>query len=367
MLQNKVSGKLINLTLLTFIIFLIYQMNNFWGGVISKVFSIFIPFLVAFIVAYALYPFLKFLENKGIPKIFAVILIVLLFLGILTLTGFLVFPLLIQQLGSLFNNIIVFLKNISIKHDLDFGPLQETLVTNFNAIMKTLGNYVSDGAIDFINISFNVITNMFISFVVAIYLLLDMDKIRNIFKNYLSKKSKRTYKYFIVLDKEMKLYLSGFIKIVGITFIEYVFVYYLINHPNALLLGFLAAIGNFIPFFGAILVNLVAGITAAVNVTDPDLFMKTIIVILILSLVDSYIINPTVYNKTNRVHPIVVIFSVFAGGYLFGFLGIIISLPLAIIIITTYKFYKTDIYMKITDIRETTLEKKKKKETKKDE
>ena len=43
--------------------------------------------------------------------------------------------------------------------------------------------------------------------------------------------------------------------------------------------------------------------------------------------------------------------SVFAGGILFGIIGIIISLPLAIIIIATYKFYKSDISGKLEDIK----------------
>ena len=64
--------------------------------------------------------------------------------------------------------------------------------------------------------------------------------------------------------------------------------------------------------------------------------------ILITSLIDSYVLNPLVYGKSNQVHPIVVIAAVFGGGILFGFVGIIIALPLSILIITSYKFYETN-------------------------
>ena len=67
-----------------------------------------------------------------------------------------------------------------------------------------------------------------------------------------------------------------------------------------------------------------------------------------------YNINPLVYGKTNEVHPLVVILSVFAGGILFGIAGIVISLPLAIIIITTFKFFREDISYKIEDIKGST-------------
>ena len=47
----------------------------------------------------------------------------------------------------------------------------------------------------------------------------------------------------------------------------------------------------------------------------------------------------------------VVVLSVFVGGTLFGILGIILSLPVAIILITTYKYFKEDISDKIDDMR----------------
>ena len=109
-------------------------------------------------------------------------------------------------------------------------------------------------------------------------------------------------------------------------------------------------VANLIPYFGGMINNTVAAITAFV--ISPNLFLKTLAAFVILSAVDGYVINPIVYGKTNKVHPIVVISSVFAGGIIFGVLGIIISLPLAIIIITTIKFYKEDIYEKIEDMKE---------------
>ena len=75
---------------------------------------------------------------------------------------------------------------------------------------------------------------------------------------------------------------------------------------------------------------------------SPGLGLTVIVVTLITSMIDSYVLNPLVYGKSNQVHPIIVIASVFGGGILFGFIGIIIALPLSIIIITSYKFYAKD-------------------------
>ena len=148
----------------------------------------------------------------------------------------------------------------------------------------------------------------------------------------------------------MKNYLSGFVKLMIISLFEYAIIYAIIGHPNALLLGFLAMISQLIPYFGGIITNIIAAITALV--VSPMLLIKTVITFAILSIVDGNIISPLVYGKTNNVKPVVVILSISAGGILFGITGIIASFPIAIILIATYKFYKEDILEQIEDIKD---------------
>ena len=344
MLKNKLDFKLINTALLVLIIFLLYQTSDLWIGLIGLLYKIIFPFLIAFAVAYALYPFTKYLEKNKIPKKLSIFIVVLIVTATFGITLFMVFPLLFEQLGSLFNSIITFIKEISLEYDIDFGPLQNTLSESFNDIIKTLGKYISDGAISVISVSVNYLTIAFISIASAIYFLIDMDKIRDSIKKRLSKKPKK-YNYVKALDTSMKNYLTGFMKIVFITIFEYGIAFLIVGHPNAILLGFLAAIASLIPYFGGMFTNIIAAITAFV--ISPNLFVRTIIAFAVLSFLDSYVINPFVYGKTNEVHPLIVILAVFAGGKLFGIVGIVISLPVAIMILTTYHYFKTDINDKI--------------------
>ena len=175
----------------------------------------------------------------------------------------------------------------------------------------------------------------------AIYLLVDMNKIRHTVRNFIIKRSTKLFNYLKILDSEMFKYLGGLLKIIFITLFEYSISYLVIGHPNALLLGFLASIAVLVPYFGGMFVNLIAAVTAFV--ISPALFIRTIICFVILSWIDGYVINPLVYGKTNRIHPLIVIVSVFAGGILFGVVGIVLSLPLAIIIVSTISYFKDDI------------------------
>lgn len=332
-----------------------YETGKLWMGVTNKFLSIIGPFLFAFAVAYALYPFLRYLESKKIPKSIAMFIVIGLVLGVLAITIGLIAPLLFEQLSSLFNSIIAFLKELSLDYDINIGPLQANLSEAFNDIIKSLSKYISDGAMNAIGVSLNAISMIVVGFSAAIYFLIDMKRIREGIKKFLKLRSNKAYRYVQLLDHEMTNYFDGFFKIVLITLFEYTITFYIIGHPNALLLGFLAAVATLIPYFGGIITNCIACITAFV--ISPALFIRTIIAFFILSNLDGYVINPFVYGKTNSVHPIIVILSVFAGGILGGVVGIIVSLPVAIIIITTLKYFKTDIADKWEDIKDSKEEK----------
>lgn len=349
MLKNKPDFKLINLALITLIVFLIYRTGNLWGGVLNTIIKIIAPFFVGFIVAYALYPILKFLQKKKIPKGLGMFLIFGILIGTIVVLAVLVFPMLFNQLSSLFNSIIAFCKEITNNYNIDLGGIQDSLSEVFNEVIKKLGKYVSDGAMNVIGVSINYVSFFFIVFAATIYLLSDMEQIRLHVKQFLLRKGKRSYLYVRRLDNEMQNYLGGFLKIVIISFFEYSLAFLVIGHPNAILLGILAALGNLIPYFGGIITNIIAAITAFV--INPALFIRTVIAFFILSNVDGYLINPLVYGKSNELHPIITIFAVFAGGILWGMPGIILALPLSIILITTYKFYWQDISEKIEDIK----------------
>lgn len=349
MFKDKLNYRLINIAILALIFLILYHTGPLWMGILDKAWEIVFPFFIAFIVAYALHPFLQVMINKKIPKGVAISIILVIIFGILALLVALILPLLFNQLSSLFNGILTFVRELTTDYDLNLGPLQATLTSSFNDIISSLGKYVSDGAVSVINSSLNVVSIFVIALAAAIYLLIDMSKIREEFKEFLLRRNQKVFRYFQLLDKEMKNYLTGFIKIVGITLVEYTLAFLIIGHPNAILLGFLAAVATLIPYFGGMITNVIAAITAFV--ISPGLFARTIICFFILSAVDGYVINPYVYGKTNEVHPLVVIFSVFAGGALFGVIGIVISLPLAIIVISTYKFYKNDINEKLVDIK----------------
>ncbi len=348
--DKKVNFKLVNIAILALIVYLMYHTGNLWIGIFGKIVAICKPFLIGFAVAYSVYPLVQKLRRKSIPKGLSIFIVIMAIVVLFFFMGYIISTTCVSQISNLFNSFSKFISELStFDLNINISAIQDTLNENFKTILDGLTKYVSDGAINLVSSSIDFLGDFLIGVAAFIYFLIDMDKIRASIKKYIKKKSKKTYNFVKLLDNEMKNYLGGLVQVMVISVFEYGITYMIIGHPNAIVLGLMAGIATLIPYFGGIATNIVAIITAFI--VGPGLFIRTIIAVFLLSSLDSYIINPHVYGKTNSIPPLATIFSLFAGGIIFGLFGVLISFPLAIFIISLFKFYKDDISESIEKIK----------------
>ena len=257
MKNNRINYKLVNIALFVTIICLIYLIRDLWLGVAGKILEILFPFIIAFGIAYALHPIAKKIENSGFPKWLSVLIVTVISLGFLVTIIILVVPMLYEQILLLLTNISTLITDLSTKYEINLGVLQSSITDISTNVIKTLGKYISDGALNIVNSTINFGTAFIIVLFVSIYLLSDMDKIRNFIKKILGSKNRKKYKYIKTLDKEVTNYFSGLGKNIIIQFIEYTTIFFLIGHPNYLILGVLASCSTIIPIFGGLIVNII--------------------------------------------------------------------------------------------------------------
>ena len=350
-MQKKMNYKYINILLLLGIIYLLYLMSGVWFNVVSRLFTIILPFLIGFVIAYALYPLLKFLISKKIPKALAVFLIIFSLILIAGLTAYYVVPLFFNQLVNLLSNLTKISTDIATKYGVDMETINQTINIYSSKIISRIGEFFSNGTfIPILNKSIDYISKGIIIFIVSIYFLSDMPNIRYKIKQILKRLDIKKYHLISNIDREITSYLKGLGIFMVIQFFEYTFLFLIIGHPNFLLLGVLACVTTVIPYFGGIITNVIALLIA--SVVSRKLFILTLIITLVFPNIDGYIISPKIYGKTNQLPPLLTIFSVFAGGALFGFIGIVIAVPLTIIILSIIKSYKHEIGHKIKRVKE---------------
>ncbi len=349
-MKDKLNYKLLNILIIAAILYIALITKSYWGGVISKVFSICLPFIIAFVIAYVLYPFVKKLEKRGVRHNLAVTCVVLIVTAIIIIIGFITLPVIYNQLISFTDYIVEVIGDFGKKFDINLGGFSKTINNSLNDMIANIGKYVSDGTLDLLNKSISFVTNTIVVYIVSIYFLADMDSIRKKMKKILKRFKNKSLQFVRLLDDEMENYFHGLALFMLVQLIEYSLLFFIVGHPNWALLGLLACVTTVIPYFGGLITNIIAVITA--SVISTPLFISTLVITLIFPNIDGYIISPKIYGKTNNVNPVIAIFAVAAGGALFGFIGIVISLPAYIILKCTWDFFDDDIKEKFIDSKD---------------
>ena len=350
MFSNKLNYKVINLAALMLLLYIGITNIGIWWGIFAKVMSLLAPFIVGFAFAYAFTPLVRWLEKKNIPRTAALLIvifgIIIVVLGLLVIT----LPLVYEQLSLLVRMLMDVFNNLSNKFDLNIGNFEIKVTDYLNDILKEVGSITSSTTVGILNSSIGFISKFIVGFVGFIYFLVDMEKIRKGLKELLAG-SKKTVKYIKCMDVEITNYLKGLEIFMVIQLFEYSFLFFIIGHPNWLILRILACLTTVIPYFGGLITNIIAIILA--SVVSTKLLILTIIICMIFPQLDGYLISPKVYGKTNNVNPLITIMAVSIGGTLAGMVGIVVALPCFLLIRTTYQFFKKDLKKGMNIVKET--------------
>lgn len=341
MYKNRINYKLLNFLILMGLLYILVTNIGTWYNIFTNIISVCLPFIIGFAIAYALNPLVRKLVANNINKTLAVFLIVILFTLFFVLLLAITLPLLYNQLVAFTNSFFEVIESVSDKFNVNLSSFEDVGSNYLDSIVSSLGNIVKDGSIDLVGKTASFIGKFIITYVVFIYFLSYMDKIRKTVGDFLKQIKYKYFRYVKALDIELGNYLKGLLTFMIIQFFEYSLIFLIIGHPNWLLFGTLASITTVIPYFGGLITNLLALLTA--SVISPSLFMSTLVVCLIFPQLDGYIISPKVYGKSNNINPLITIMIVSIGGTIFGPLGIIVALPIYILISASYKFFKNDI------------------------
>lgn len=345
MYKDKLNYKLLNVLIVCAIIYLGITTFDYWVGIVTRIFNLVFPFLIAFIIAYALSPIVRKIESKGVRKNLAVAIVVVIVIGIFaTLLGVTI-PIIYEQLIALSKSVGTLVNDMSKMFNIDISQYQSTINDYLNNLIGDVGKYISSGLFNFISQSVNFFTKFIIVTIVSIYFLAEMENIRNTVKYFLKKQNKKMYKLLRNIDNELGHWLEGLCIFMAIQLVEYTFLFWIVGHPNWLLLGLLACLTTVIPYFGGWITNIIAVILA--SVVSPNLFIATLIICFIFPNIDGYVISPRVYGKTNNVKPLWTLFAVTVMGGLLGLFGILFSLPTYLVLNCIFKFFKEDIIEKI--------------------
>jgi predicted PurR-regulated permease PerM len=140
------------------------------------------------------------------------------------------------------------------------------------------------------------------------------------------------YRIFQLLGERLLGWLRGVgMAMIGVGLLSAA-AFYLIGVPNALLLGLLNGLFEFIPLAGPWIGGIAATLVAFVD--EPSKGLWTAIAALAIQQIEANLITPWAMSHNAEIHPFVTLFALVLFGSLFGFLGVLLALPLVLLVTT---------------------------------
>ena len=303
--------------------------------------GILLPFVAGLAIAYLLAPLTDRLERLGLNRMIAALLIIAVAVLGFILIILLVAPLLGSQLGSLIDAIPGYvsklqttisdrglpwlnqLLGVSFKPDKSIGDLITQGMGWFTAFLKSLW---SGGQALVSLFSLIVVTP-----VVAFYLIYDWHPMVRAVDSWIPVHQRDTVHGLV---REIDATISGYVR--GQTMVCLVLgSYYAIGLTLAglnfgLLIGFISGLISFIPYVGS-LTGLVLAMGVAVAQFWPHYTSIAVVlgVFLVGQFLEGNVLSPKLVGESVGLHPVWVIFALLAFGYLFGFVGLLVAVPMA--------------------------------------
>lgn len=347
LLNKKFFRILYTLILILLIIFLFGKINYLTRPLLTITSMILSPLLLGGFLYYLLRPLVRFLTNKNLNKILAIIisfLAVITIIGLITYFGGNVIQKQFQDLIKDFtgyyqvlrdnldetikegNGFLSFLENFN---------LQEKISSLANNIISTVRNNI----INFFSALTNIGTIIILIPFVLFYFLKDDELIYQSFVDkFPEDKRERVREILLDIDQTLAIYIGGRLIVAIILGILTYIGFLIIDLPNALVLSVIALITSFIPIIGPVIGTMPALFIAITH--DVLLILKVLIVIAVVQQLEGNIVQPNVQGERLKIHPLMVIFSILTFTVLFGFIGALFAVPTyAIIRVLLKNFY----------------------------
>jgi len=300
------------------------------------------PFVLASCIAYFLDPLADQLERFGVRRGLGAFLLIFCLFATCLLALLVLYPLVIQQIGVLLTRLPAYVTSITnlVREALEraqeaFGPevvdaqLRDLAVRQAGTMVNFLGTGVSrliGGGVALVN----VFTLLVVTPVVAFYLLRDWPSIVRRVDGWLPRRSAHTLRQLARdTDRVLSAWLRGQLLCCLVLAVFYAVGLQLVGLELGLMIGLLAGVLSFIPYVGSITGFACALLLAAAQFGTWEGVGLVVLVFMVGQFVEGYIIYPRLLGDRVELHAVWVIFALFAGGVTFGFLGVLLAVPMA--------------------------------------
>jgi predicted PurR-regulated permease PerM len=314
------------------------------AGLLWLLSPVLLPFLAGMALAYLLDPLARFGERFGVSRGISALIVLTVVLVAVVLGVMAAAPVIATQTAAFIDELPGYIAKVqSILSD----PSRPWLSKIFGGAMPSAGaqsggsGAVSQG-LGFVTTFltslwsggravFSVLSLLVITPVVAFYLLVDWDRVVKTVDGWIPRHHRDTVHG---LARDMDGAIAGFVRgqavICLILAVFYAVGLTLVGLKSGFLIGLMTGLFSFIPFVGAFGGFLVAAIVAVAQFWPDWVSIGLVVCVFVLGQgLEGYVLSPNLVGAKVGLHPVWLMFSLLAFGYLFGFAGLLVAIPLA--------------------------------------
>lgn len=328
------------------------------GGIwlLQKLSQVLLPFLVAWLIAYILEPFVqrnrKVLHTKG--RILAIMLTLFEVLLLLVVLCVSFMPSIVEEMHQVAVLIRAYAtSNYEVRfippqvHDfllrhLDFIEISDILTRqNIESLYYMIGSFIT-GGVNFVLSAFN----WFLVVLYVIFIMLDYERLLRGFKHMVPPRY-RTMVFAISDDVKdsMNHYFRGQALIAFCVGVLFSIGFLIVGLPLAIVLGMFIGLLNMVPYLQLVSLPITTILCLVYSVQDRvafwPLWWECMAVYVVVQCIQDLILTPRIMGKAMGMNPAIILLSLSIWGSLLGIIGMIIALPLTTLLISYYTDYLT--------------------------
>lgn len=295
--------------------------------------DILLYFFLAILLAGVIYPLANWGARHRIPKLLSVLVIYLVIFGGIALVVTLVIPALLSQsesllvgYGGLLGNATDAVKDLNFLHQIEAAGFDITagLASIQGQVQAIFGNVFSL----MIGI-FGGIAGFVVVLVLALYMVIEDSAIKKMFQQWVPKGYQEfsTRVAWLIMDK-LGGWMRGQLLLCLLVGLSYLIAFSALRLPYALLLAVLGGIFEFVPYIGPILAAIPALLIAFNH--SPALGLAVLVAVTLIQQLENNLLVPKIMERVIGLNPIVSIMAFLIGAKLFGAVGAIIGIPVAV-------------------------------------
>ncbi|CAA7613692.1 AI-2E family transporter [Magnetospirillum sp. SS-4] len=312
--------------------------------------GVLLPFVAGMAIAYFLDPQADRLERLGLSRVWATGLITLAFFSVFGVLLFLLIPVLEQQVSTFVQRLPGYVATLNER----VRPLLKDIYDHLTPaevekLQGSLGAYagtVAGWGLDLLKqvltggiAVFGILSLLFITPVVTFYLLRDWDRMTATIDGWLPRHHADTIREEL---REVDRTLAGFVRGQATVCIAMATFYgiglTLTGLDLGLMIGIGTGLGAFVPYVG-MLIGLMASVGLAIAQGGEPFLLGGVAVVFILgNILEGNILTPNLVGDRVGLHPVWIIFSLLSGAALFGFVGVLLAVPVASVVGVATRF-----------------------------